>query len=52
VTVRLALLAVLIEVLLGITIVGAVTVVVVAYLFINLLVDLSYAVLAPRIRYD
>lgn len=51
-TVRLALLAVLIEVLLGITIVGAVTVVVVAYLFINLLVDLSYAVLAPRIRYD
>lgn len=36
----------------GITIVGAVTMVVVAYLFINLLVDLSYAVLDPRIRYD
>lgn len=36
----------------GITIVGAVTVIVVVYLFINLLVDLSYAALDPRIRYD
>ncbi|GAU85794.1 ABC transporter permease [Bosea sp. BIWAKO-01] len=36
----------------GITIVGAVTVIVVAYLVINLLVDLSYALLDPRIHYD
>ncbi|MGF7006561.1 ABC transporter permease [Aminobacter sp. BE322] len=36
----------------GITIVGAVTVIVVAYLIINLLVDIAYAVLDPRIRYD
>lgn len=36
----------------GITIVGAVTVIVVAYLVINLLVDIAYAILDPRIRYD
>jgi oligopeptide transport system permease protein len=36
----------------GVTIVGAVTVIVVAYLVINLLVDLAYAALDPRIRYD
>ena len=36
----------------GVTIVGAVTVIVVAYLIINLLVDIAYAALDPRIRYD
>ncbi|ODT81038.1 ABC transporter permease [Devosia sp.] len=36
----------------GVTIVGAVTVIVVTYLVINLLVDIAYAALDPRIRYD
>ena len=36
----------------GVTIVGAVTVIVVAYLIINLIVDVAYAALDPRIRYD
>lgn len=36
----------------GVTIVGAVTVIVVTYLIINLLVDIAYAALDPRIRYD
>lgn len=36
----------------GITIVGAVTIIVLIYLFVNLLVDLTYALLDPRIRYE
>ncbi len=36
----------------GVTIVGAVTIIVLIYLFVNLLVDLTYALLDPRIRYE
>ena len=36
----------------GATVVGVVTVLVLVFLFVNLLVDLLYAVLDPRIRYD
>jgi oligopeptide transport system permease protein len=36
----------------GAMVVGAVTVLVLVFLFVNLLVDLLYAVLDPRIRYD
>jgi len=36
----------------GATVVGAVTLLVIVYLLMNLLVDVLYAVLDPRIRYD
>ena len=36
----------------GASVVGVVTVLVIVFLFVNLLVDLLYGVLDPRIRYD
>ena len=36
----------------GASVVGAVTVLVIVYLFVNLLVDLLYGVLDPRISHD